>query len=100
MTAVVLRLAGPGDAAALARLAALDSAAVPPGPVLLTEVDGELWAARGLDGAEVVAESVPALRATRAPARRARAAACGAAQSRGLRWAWAQPPAGARRWGW
>ncbi len=100
MTAIVLRLAGPGDVAALARLAALDSAAVPPGPVLLAEVDGELWAARGLDGAEVVAESVPALRATRAPARRARAAACGAGAEPGPALGVGAAPAGARRWGW
>jgi len=46
---VALRVAGPADAPALARLAALDSRPVPTGAVLLAELDGELIAARPLD---------------------------------------------------
>jgi hypothetical protein len=40
------------DAPALARLAALDSRKLPEGPFLVAEVDGELFAAAPLDGAE------------------------------------------------
>jgi hypothetical protein len=50
-----IRAGGPADAGALARLAALDSADVPPSPVLLAEVDGEAWAARSLLTGQVVA---------------------------------------------
>jgi hypothetical protein len=42
---VVIRFAYPDDASAIARLAALDEAPVPPAPLLLGEVGGELWAA-------------------------------------------------------
>jgi hypothetical protein len=42
---VTIRPAFPDDAAALARLAALDSARLPAGPLLVAEVEGELWAA-------------------------------------------------------
>jgi hypothetical protein len=49
---VTIRFGFPDDAQALMRLAALDSRAAPSGPVLLCEVDGELWAALSLaDGA-------------------------------------------------
>ena len=50
---VTMRRAYPDDAAALARLAALDCSRVPTGDVLVAEVDGELWAAVavGSDGA-------------------------------------------------
>lgn len=44
-----IRYAGPADAEALARLAALDEAPVPDGPMLVAEVDGALWAAVALD---------------------------------------------------
>lgn len=42
---LVIRRASPEDGVALARLAELDEAAVPPPPVLVAEIDGELWAA-------------------------------------------------------
>lgn len=45
---VVIRFAYPDDARALAGLASLDEDSVPPEPVLLAEVDGELWAALSL----------------------------------------------------
>ncbi len=49
---VTIRFAFPDDTEALGRLAALDSCPAPGGPVLLCEVDGELWAALSLaDGA-------------------------------------------------
>ena len=44
------------DAAALARLAALDSAVAPAAPVLVAEVDGELWAAHSLVTQQIVAD--------------------------------------------
>ena len=51
-----IRVAGAGDAAALTRLAALDSRPVPRGRVLVAEVGGELWAAVTLDGGAAVAD--------------------------------------------
>ncbi len=42
---LTIRSAYPADASALRRLAALDSAAVPPEPLLVAEVDGELQVA-------------------------------------------------------
>lgn len=52
--AVTLRSGFPDDAGALARLAALDGAAVPIAPVLLAEVEDELRAAISLiDGAQI-----------------------------------------------
>ncbi|HEY2260600.1 MAG TPA: hypothetical protein VGH45_12840 [Solirubrobacteraceae bacterium] len=39
-----IRFASPEDDAALRRLAALDSQPLPPGPLLVAEVAGELWA--------------------------------------------------------
>ena len=51
---VTLRLGFPDDVPPLARLAALDSAAIPAAPVLLAEVGGELLAALSLaDGATI-----------------------------------------------
>jgi hypothetical protein len=50
---LVIRIACVHDAPALARLAALDSAPVPLGDVLLAEVDGRLLAALGADGRAV-----------------------------------------------
>jgi hypothetical protein len=47
--ALTLRYAHVGDAAALDRLAQLDSAHAPRGIVLVAEVTGELWAAVSLD---------------------------------------------------
>jgi hypothetical protein len=48
---ISIRLATPDDAAALARLAALDSSRAPAGPVLLAECEGELRAALSLTAA-------------------------------------------------
>jgi hypothetical protein len=42
---ITIRFAYPDDAAALGRLAILDSQPLPPGPLLVAEVAGELWAA-------------------------------------------------------
>jgi hypothetical protein len=42
---ITIRFAYPDDAAALRRLAILDSKPVPGGPLLVAEVAGELWAA-------------------------------------------------------
>ena len=51
---VTLRYAYADDHEALVRLAALDSAAPPPAPLLLAEVDGELRAALSLaDGTSI-----------------------------------------------
>jgi hypothetical protein len=55
--AVTIRMAVPGDAAALRRLAELDSApASKPVPMLLAEVDGELRAALPLEGGRAIAD--------------------------------------------
>jgi hypothetical protein len=51
-----IRMAYPDDRAAVHRLATLDARPVPPGPVLVAEVDGELWAAVPLDGGEAIAD--------------------------------------------
>src|SRR4051812_36188852 len=51
-----IRQARPADAAALERLAALDSSQVPAGEVLLAEVGDELWAAFSLDDGRHVAD--------------------------------------------
>src|SRR5207247_10839595 len=53
---VTIRRAYPDDAAALARLAALDSRRAPAGDLLVAEVEGELWAAVTVDGAVAVAD--------------------------------------------
>jgi hypothetical protein len=55
--AVTIRIAAPADAAALSRLAQLDSAR-PPGPVpmLVAEIAGELRAALPLDGGRAIAD--------------------------------------------
>jgi hypothetical protein len=45
-----VRFAYPDDDGALRRLAALDSSAPLPGPLLVAEVGGELWAAVTLSG--------------------------------------------------
>ena len=51
-----IRQARPADAAALERLAALDSSQVPAGDVLLAEVGDELWAAYSVDSGEHIAD--------------------------------------------
>jgi hypothetical protein len=48
MNSLTIRMTTPSDADALARLAELDSAPVPAEPVLVAEVNGELWAAISL----------------------------------------------------
>ena len=48
---ITIRFAYPDDDAALRRLAALDSQLLPPGPLLVAEVAGELWAAVSVTGA-------------------------------------------------
>lgn len=53
---VTVRPAYADDDPALRRLAALDSAALPPAPLLLAEVDGELRAALSLGDATVIAD--------------------------------------------
>ena len=51
-----IRPAGHSDAAALERLAALDSSYAPSGDVLMAEVGDELWAALSLDDGHAVAD--------------------------------------------
>ncbi len=53
---VTLRYAFPDDDAQVARLAALDSATVPAGPLLLAEVGGQLWAALSLADGGAIAD--------------------------------------------
>jgi hypothetical protein len=53
---VTIRRARAGDEAALARLAALDSHPTLSGPVLVAEVEGDIWAAAEVDGAWVLAD--------------------------------------------
>jgi hypothetical protein len=53
---VTLRYATPDDGAAIARLAALDSAEPPRGPLLLAEVEGELRAALSLRDGSAIAD--------------------------------------------
>jgi hypothetical protein len=56
LAGVTLRAAHPDDAAALARLAALDSRRLPTGPVLLAEEDGILRAALAPRTGTVIAD--------------------------------------------
>jgi len=53
---VTIRPARPDDARSLRRLAALDSAEVPPGGLLVAEVSGELWAAVNVSGGHAIAD--------------------------------------------
>ena len=53
---LTLRFAFPDDERALRRLAALDSAAVPPTPALVAEVGGELRAALSLSDGSAIAD--------------------------------------------
>jgi hypothetical protein len=55
-TTLTIRRASAADTTALARLAALDSAAPPTGDLLLAEVDDELWAAVQLDTGTAIAD--------------------------------------------
>ncbi len=91
---IAIRQALPGDGPALSRLAALDSAPVPFGDVLLAEVDGSLRAALHVASGRAVAdpfapteELVELLRVPVARARRREAEHAGArarARRRGL----------------
>ena len=56
MSGVTIRPAAAADGPALTRVAALDSARVPSGDLLVAEVDGELWAALALNGGTVIAD--------------------------------------------
>jgi hypothetical protein len=75
---VLIRAARGSDGSAIARVAALDSAAVPAGELIVAEADGALVAARSLDTGAVVADpfrptaDVVALLDLRARALRAR----------------------------
>ena len=53
---ISIRAATHGDGPALARLAALDSAPVPFGPVLLAEVDGRPLAALSVNDGRVIGD--------------------------------------------
>jgi hypothetical protein len=53
---LTLRAAGPEDADELRRLAALDSASVPQGELLVAEVGGSLWAAVSLEDHQAIAD--------------------------------------------
>jgi hypothetical protein len=53
-----MRRAYPDDAAALARLAALDCGRIPAGELLVGEVDGELWAAVSVASNGAIADPV------------------------------------------
>jgi hypothetical protein len=53
---VVIRIAHPDDEHGLRRLAQLDSKRLPPGRLLVAEVDGELWAAVSLEAVEGIAD--------------------------------------------
>ena len=56
MRSVTIRFAGADDAPAVARLAALDCAHVPDGPLLIGLVDDEPWAVLALEDGSVVAD--------------------------------------------
>jgi hypothetical protein len=53
---LTIRHAGPGDGPSLERLAVLDTAPVPAGPVLVAEVGDELWAAVSVSDLSAVAD--------------------------------------------
>jgi hypothetical protein len=55
-SAFTIRRADLADLAALDRLAAVDSAPVPTGDVLVAEVGGELWAALEIDSGAAIAD--------------------------------------------
>src|SRR5437764_9237080 len=56
VTRLTLRYGSAADATRLRRLAELDSASAPTGPVLVAEVDGRLRAALPLDGTRAIAD--------------------------------------------
>lgn len=53
---LIIRRATDADASAIAVLAAVDSQVPPTGPLLLAEVDGELWAAESITGGGSIAD--------------------------------------------
>jgi hypothetical protein len=53
---VTFRYATPCDGPALDRLAQLDSSRIPDGPLLIAEVQDELWAAVSLDDGAAIAD--------------------------------------------
>jgi hypothetical protein len=82
---VTIRRAYPDDDPAIWRLAALDSAAVPPGPFLVAEVEGELRAALSLASHRAIADPFhPTLRFVAMLREYAGAAADEHAASRGV----------------
>ena len=56
LSVVTIRYGFPDDAQALARLATLDSAVVPDGPLLVAEVEGSLRVALSLRDGSVIAD--------------------------------------------
>jgi hypothetical protein len=99
--ALSIRLAGPEDARALARLAALDTRELPRGAVLLAEIDGVPAAAIGLGDGRLVANpfqctaQISALLRTRRDQLNQTAGASGGRR----RWRPTMPRLGARRAG-
>ena len=82
---IVIRRAGTADAAALERLAALDSAHLPSGDLLVAEVDGEPRAAlRIADGAFVADPFWPTAELVELLRVRARTRAVGVTRARRL----------------
>ena len=53
---VTMRVAGPADEAAVARLAALDSRPAPAGEIVVAEIGGELRAAVAIDSGDAIAD--------------------------------------------
>lgn len=91
-TSVSIRRAGPHDAPALCRLAALDSAAPLRGEILVAEVDGEARAALSLGDGSCVADPFAPTAQLVALLRLRRAQMCGGGEPpsrarRLLRWA-------------
>jgi hypothetical protein len=85
---LTIRMAGAGDAAALGRLAQLDSAPAPKRvPMLVAEVGGELRAALSLDGGRAIADPFrPTAELVAILAERARQLAPPPARRAGRRW--------------
>jgi hypothetical protein len=54
--ALTIRMAYPDDRAALERLATLDAKPLPSEPLLVAEIEGELWAALSLSDGSAVAD--------------------------------------------
>lgn len=83
---VALRMATPDDAAAIARLAALDSSQVPAGPYLIGTIDGGPAAAISLSTGAVVADPFTPTAALVALLRMRAEHLRGPARSPGRRW--------------